>query len=285
MSPAGPGTYHRLFDLTDRVFVIAGSGQGIGEAAAGALHEFGARLICVDREQALVDRIATRVGGLAVRADVTDEDSVLASLDRAVAEYGRLDGVVDVVGGARFTPIPKLTSEVWDLQMTANLRHAYLFGRHGAERLAAAEGGSIVFVSSIAAKTGSKAHPAYSVAKSALETWVQCLAEEYGPSAVRANAVAPGPTLTTRMRASWSDDVLEDMAAPTMLRRLGTPAEIAATILFLASPASANITGQTIVADGGVTTRDPVYGSGLNRAEPQLRAAQEARDREGRPWP
>jgi NAD(P)-dependent dehydrogenase (short-subunit alcohol dehydrogenase family) len=277
--------YQRMFDLSGKVFVVAGAGRGIGEAAAHALNAFGARLVCVDREAELAAAIALDVEGVPVAADVTSEDEVIRVLDVAVAELGRLDGVIDVVGGARFTQIPDLGADEWDLQMRVNLRHAYLLGRHAAMRLAANHGGSLVFVSSIAAKTGSRAHPAYSVAKIGLETWVKCLAEEFGTKQVRANAVAPGPTLTARMREAWTDEVLEDMAAPTMLGRLGTPAEIASTILFLASAASGNITGQTIVVDGGVTTRDPVYGGGHNRAEAQLKRAQADRARDGRPWP
>ncbi len=278
--------YESLFRLDGQVHVVLGAGQGIGRAAATALHQLGAKVLCVDRSADRARATAEAFGSAFDAGDITVEDEVIRILDRAQTEFGQLDGVVDVVGGARFVPIRELDPQTWDLQFDANLRHAYFVGRHAAMRMADAGGGNIVFVTSIAALFGSAAHPVYSAAKLALVSWVRSLAEEFGPQNVRANSVAPGATLTDRMRQAWTDDaVLEDMAAPTMLQRLGRVEEIAGTIAFLLSAASGNITGQTIVADGGASVRDPVYGGGRNRAVGALQQAQNERLAAGQPWP
>lgn len=277
--------YRALFDLQGRGFMVAGAGQGIGEAAARALHAFGARVLCIDRDAERAEEIARAIGGVPAQADITDEGEVLRLIDLAEHELGRLDGLVDVVGGARFVTIRELEVADWDQQFTGNLRHAYLLGRHVGIRLAGSGGGSMVFISSIAAEFGSRAHPAYSAAKLALNSWVKSLSEEFGPNGVRANAVAPGPTLTARMRSAWDDDSIQEMAKPTVRGALGKPEEIACTVVFLASDAAGNITGQTILADGGVSVRDPIYGGGENPAEAKLRQAQAERKQAGLPWP
>jgi NAD(P)-dependent dehydrogenase (short-subunit alcohol dehydrogenase family) len=285
ISDEAPMDLASLFRLDGQAFLVAGAGQGMGEAAAKMLHALGARVVCADRDLDKAERVARQVDGVPAHGDITVEEAVVDLLDLTVRELGSLDGIVDVVGGARFIRIPELQLDEFELQFTGNLRHAYLLGRHGGMRMADRGGGSLVFVSSIAAMFGSRAHPAYCAAKVALVSWVRSLAEEFGPSGVRANSVAPGATLTTRMREAWTDDALEEMARPTMLGRLGKVEELAATIAFLASPAAGNITGQTIVADGGAIVRDPIYGGGKNRGEADIRRMQQERIAAGLPWP
>lgn len=277
--------YGGLYRLDGQAFLVVGAGQGIGEASARMLHAMGARVLCVDRELERARRVAGSIGGPAAGGDITREEVVVELLDACERDLGGLDGIVDVVGGARFVPIPEMDADEWDLQFTGNLRHAYLLGRHGGMRMAARGAGVMVFVSSIAALTGSRAHPAYSATKAALVNWVMSLAEEFGPSGVRVNSVAPGATLTARMAQAWREEAIAGMARPTSRGRLGKPEEIAATIAFLASPAAGNITGQTIVADGGAVTRDPVYGGGDNPGAADIRRLQQERIAKGLPWP
>lgn len=270
--------FRELFDLTGRAYVVAGAGMGMGEATARAIHAFGGRLVCVDREPERAAQVAAAVGGVPAVGDVTDEAFVLELLDLAERELGPLDGIVDIVGGARFVSIRDLETADWESEFTTNLRHAYLLGRHGGVRLAdGGRGGSMVFIASNAAWFGSRAFPAYSTAKLALTGWVRSLAEEFGPSGVRANAVAPGATLTDRMAAAWDDEAIAAMARPTVRGRLGSTAEIAGTIVYLLSDAAGNTTGQTITVDGGTSIRDPVYGGGDNPAEAAQRRVQRPR--------
>lgn len=279
MTPPGLNTVDlgSIFRLDDHVYVLAGAGGGgIGEATAHTLHALGAKILCVDRDGAQAEKVARMVDGIPLAVDVTQEDEVIQAIETAIDGFGRLDGVVDIVGGGRFTRVPELGLDEWDAQFTYNLRHAYLIGRHAGMRLAESGSGSIVFVTSVAAFFGSGAMPAYSAAKLALVSWVRSLAEEFGPSGVRVNSVAPGATLTSRMNSMWSEQARESMAEPTMLGRLGRPEEIAGPIAFLLSPAAGNITGQTILADGGASTRDPVYGNGRNQGEADIRSSQRA---------
>jgi len=118
-----------------------------------------------------------------------------------------------------------------------------------------------------------------------LASWVRSLAEEFGPSGVRVNPVAPGATLTGRMRQSWTPKACEDMAKPTVLGRLGRVEEIGATIAFLASPESGNITGQSIRGDGGAAIRDPAYGGERNQGVEDIRQNQLKRLASGKNWP
>lgn len=277
--------YSSLFRLDGKVFLIAGASGGIGAASARALSHLGARVLCVGRDHDRAAAIAKAVGGIPATGDVTEEADVVRLLDLAESEFGRLDGIVDVVGGARFLSIRELDVETWDRQFSLNLRQTFFLGRHAGMRLADGGGGSLIFVSSIAAAFGSRAYPAYAAAKLGLVSWVRSLAEEFGSAGVRANAVAPAAVVTERLRRAWTEEALADMAAPTVLERLGRVQEIGATVAFLASDASGFITGQTIFADGGASVRDPFYGGGRNRGEADIRRDQKERIAKGLPWP
>ena len=256
-----------------RTYLVAGAGgDGIGTATAELLSALGSHVVCVDRDGDAARGAAEATGGDWLAGDITDEQAVVSMVATAVERHGRLDGMVDVVGGSTFTSIPELTLEEWNGQFTSNLQHAFLLGRHVGNHLAANGGGGMVFVGSNAALNGSRTFPAYSTAKLALIGWVRSLAEEFGPSGVRANVVAPGATLTQRMADIWSPGGKADMAKPTMLGRLGTSQEIAGPVAFLLSHAAGNITAQTLVVDGGATLKDPVYGSGTNRGGAEIRA-------------
>ena len=273
--------YTSLFRFDDEVFIVVGASGGIGAASARALSHLGARVICVSRDLERATPIAIEVDGAPFVADVTREEDVERMIQFAKTEFGQINGLVNVVGGGRFLSISELTADEWDKQFSSNLRQAFFVGKHAALSLAENGGGSLVFVSSISASFGSRAYPAYAAAKSGLESLVKSLAEEFGPFGVRANSVAPAATLTERLQRAWSAEALQDMATPTVIGRLGLVQEIAATIAFLASPASGFITGQTILADGGASIRDPFFGGGKNRGETDIRRDQEKRTSSG----
>ncbi|QIZ38013.1 SDR family NAD(P)-dependent oxidoreductase [Saccharopolyspora sp. ASAGF58] len=268
-----------IFRLDGRAYVIAGAGGGgIGTATTELVASLGGRVLCADRDEQAAAEVAKDVGGVPFAGDITDERDVEAMFDRAVSEFGRLDGVIDVVGGSRFTSIPELSLEEWHQQFASNLQHAFLIGKAAGLRLAERGGGSIVFVSSIAAFFGSRTHPAYSAAKLALVSWVRSLAEEFGPQAVRVNSVAPGATMTARLGSIWSAEGQAGMARPAVLGRIGSALEIAGPIAFLLSDAAGNVTGQTLLADGGASVKDPVYGSGTNPGGLEIRRRHHGED-------
>ncbi len=254
-SPVPP--YSDLLRLDGRGFVVVGAGQGIGRQASHALASVGARVFCIDNQEDLAREIADEVDGLPWVADARNRDEV----DRAIAEagkaLGRIDGLVDIVGMARYMDILGTTDEDWDWTFGMVLRHAFLFSQAAGRAMADAGGGVMAFVASVSGITSAPRHAAYGAAKAGLMSWVRSVAVELGPSQIRVNAVAPGVVLTPRV-AGYLDERSRKMQADNApLRRVALPEDIAAAILFLASDLSSYVTGQTLVVDGGVAAKFP----------------------------
>lgn len=252
--------YRALLRLDARGFVVVGAGQGIGRQTAHALAAAGARVVCADAERDRAEAVATEVRGTPWVGDVRGR----ATVERLVAEAGRLlghlDGLVDIVGEARFAPFLDCTDEDWDWTFGMVLRHAYLTAQL-AGRVMADRGGVMVFVASVSGLTSAPRHAAYGAAKAGLMSLVRTVAVELGPLGIRANAVAPGAVWTPRVAALLGEEGKARNIANAPLRRIGLPADVASAILFLASDLSSYITGQTLVVDGGVSAKFP-YPSG-----------------------
>src|SRR5262245_11308558 len=252
--------YPALVRLDGRGFVVVGAGQGIGRQAAHALAAAGARLVCVDVDRDRADAVAAEVGGTAWSGDVRSRDAVERLIADAGRTLGRLDGVVDIVGEARYGALLECSDDDWDWNFGMVLRHAYLTAQL-AGRAMVDRGGVMVFVASVSGLTGAPRHAAYGAAKAGLMSLVRTVAVELGPRGVRANAVAPGAVWTPRVAALLGEEGKARSAENAPLRRIGTPSDIASAILFLASDLSAYVTGQTLVVDGGVSAKFP-YPSG-----------------------
>lgn len=228
----------------DRIALITGGAGGLGRACVDAFLADGWHAAVPTHHGGGDDALHEAAGRHGERltwfhADLTTEDGAARSVARTLEWAGRLDAVVHTVGGyAGGAPLHEAPVETWDRMMDVNLRSAYLVARAALPRLR--EGGSLVFVSSRAALTGRKGHAAYAVSKAALLTLVEAIAEEQKGRA-RANAVLPGTIDTPANRAAMPG---ADHDAWT------TPDEIARVILFLASPASAPVSGAAV----------PVYG-------------------------
>jgi NAD(P)-dependent dehydrogenase (short-subunit alcohol dehydrogenase family) len=252
--------YPALLRLDGRGFVVVGAGQGIGRQTAHALAAAGARVVCADIERDRADAVAAEVHGTPWAGDVRVRDAVARLVTDAERALGRLDGVVDIVGQARFAPFLDCSDEDWDWSFDMVLRHAYLTAQL-AGRAMADRGGVMVFVASVSALTSAPRHAAYGAAKAGLMSLVRTVAVELGPRGVRANAVAPGAVWTPRVAALLGEEGKARSAANAPLRRIAFPPEIASAVLFLASDLSAYVTGQTLVVDGGVSAKFP-YPSG-----------------------
>jgi len=252
--------YPALLRLDGRGFVVVGAGQGIGRQTAHALAAAGARVVCADVDRDRAGAVAAEVGGSPWVGDVRTRDAVERLMAEAGRALGRLEGVVDIVGEARFGSFLDCSDEDWEWSFGMVLRHAYLTAQL-AGRAMADRGGVMVFVASVSGLTGAPNHGAYGAAKAGVMSLVRTLAVELGPRGVRANAVAPGAVWTPRVAALLGEDGKARNAANAPLRRIGVPADIASAILFLASDLSAYVSGQTLVVDGGVGAKFP-YPSG-----------------------
>lgn len=249
--------YRDALSLAGRRFLVLGAGQGIGRQTSHALAQLGARVACVDVEAPRANEIADEVGGVAIVGDATRRADVERIVDEASRGLRGLDGIVDIIGMARYAPVLDLTDEDWDWHFDIVLRHAYLTLQIGGGALAAAGGGVLAFVASVSGITSAPRHAAYGAAKAALMSLVRTAAVELGPAGVRVNAVAPGVVWTPRISAFLGDDGRVRNEANTPLGRVAIPPDIAGALLYLCSDLSSYVSGQVLVVDGGVGAKFP----------------------------
>lgn len=237
--------------LDNRGFVVLGAGQGIGEQAAHALAQAGARVMCVDRDEQLARNVAETVGGVACAADVTSRSDMQRVFDTARQAFGRVHGVVDIIGVAGIKPLSAVDDAAWNQQFDIVLRHAYLAIQIGGEMMAADGGGCIAIVGSMSGNRAVPNQTAYAVSKAALHHLVRCAGAEYARRQVRINAVAPGYVRTPRLNQRLGEEAWDAISKVIPIGHPATPAEIAGPLLFLASDLSAHMTGEVMAVDGG----------------------------------
>ncbi|MGU7785338.1 SDR family NAD(P)-dependent oxidoreductase [Burkholderia sp. PU8-34] len=245
--------YLSLLRLDGRGFVVLGAGQGIGEQAVRALAQAGARVLCVDRDEALARHIAEAVGGIPCIADATVRDDMQRVFDTARQHFGRIHGVVDIIGIAGIKPLAAVDDTSWDQQFDIVVRHAYLAIQIGGEMMKADGGGTFAFVGSIAGDRAVPNEVAYAASKAALHHLVRCAGTEYAPHNVRINAVSPGFVRTPRLNQRLDEATWTAIGNAIPVGRAATPAEIAGHLLFLASDLSAHMTGEIVTVDGGLS--------------------------------
>ena len=250
--------------VQDKAAVVTGAAQGLGRAIALRLAEEGARMALGDVDAAGLERTVsdiTKAGGQAfgVVGDVTEEAPATQLIDDTAARYGRVDILVNNVGGSRNARIWEMTAEQWDFVIKLNLRSAFLCTRAALKHMMKAKSGRIVCLSS-GAREGTpwsayyEGAASYSAAKAGIHGFVRDVALELGEHGICINAVAPGPIDTERGGPSlrkMNETVEYSPNRMTPMRRLGQPIEIANTVLFLASEEASYITGVTLHAAGG----------------------------------
>src|SRR6266436_1057079 len=246
--------------MTTPVVLITGALTGIGRATALAFAQAGARLVVSGRHddegQKLVGELR-ELGAEAefVRSDVRHEDDVRNLIDKTVARFGHLDVAVNTAGTeGKPGPVTEQSAETYAAAFETNVLGTLLSMKHEMRVMLAQRSGSIVNVSSTYGHTGAAGASVYAASKHAVEGLTKSAALEVAGRGVRVNAVAPGPIDTGMLnRFTGTDERKAGLVATVPLHRLGTPEEIAQTIVFLASDKAAFITGASFAADGGKT--------------------------------
>jgi len=249
-----------LFDLSGRVALVTGSTRGIGRSIAEELARAGAKVaICSRKAEACEStKKALEQQGYSVLAracNVSHKDDLRSLVDATLAQWGRIDIVVaNAAANPYYGPLAEIPDQAFDKIMANNVKSVLWLAAMTLPGMAERGGGSFIAVGSIGGLLASTVIGAYGLSKAAGHHLVRNLAAEWGPKNVRVNAIAPGLIKTEFARALWEDEKrAAERIQATPLRRLGEPRDIGGVAVFLASDAAAFITGQCIVADGGVT--------------------------------
>jgi NAD(P)-dependent dehydrogenase (short-subunit alcohol dehydrogenase family) len=246
-----------LFSLDGRVAVVTGGSSGIGRAIAGALAGAGASVVVVARGEAALTATARELashGGRAawVRGDLSTRDGVRAAAEESAEVFGEPHILVNCAGVNLRPPMDELGEDVWDTTMAVNLEAPYLLGQRFGPGMAERGFGRIVHVTSQQAHRAFVRSGAYGVSKGALESLARSQAEAWSPYGVTCNTLVPGFVMTPlNARLSSDPEQVAALAARTMVGRNGVPEDFAGAAVFLASRASAYVTGQSIFVDGG----------------------------------
>lgn len=257
---ASPSRYLAdLFSLDGRVAVVTGGSSGIGRAIAEALARAGASVVVVARGEPglaeTVERLAEQGCRAAwVSADLSDRDAVRAAADRAADCFGEPDVLVNSAGVNLRPPMEDLSEETWEATLAVNLHAPYLLGQRFGPGMAERGFGRILHISSQQAHRAFLNSGAYGVSKGGLESLARSQAEAWSPRGVTVNTLVPGFVMTPlNARLAADPERQAALAARTMVGRNGEAEDFAGAVVFLASAASAYVTGQTLFVDGGLS--------------------------------
>jgi len=245
------------FGLTDTVAIVTGAGRGIGAATAVSLAEAGADVVIAARTADQLEAVAGRIEdvgrkAVGVTADLSDLEAVAGLVERARDAFGRLDLVVNNVGGAMPRPFLETSPGRLEQAFHFNVSTAHALLRPAVPVMLEGGGGSVVNISSAMGRLAGRGYLAYGTAKGALAHYTRLAAADLSPH-IRVNAIAVGSVATSALDiVMQTDELREAIEAGTPLKRIGHPEDIAAAVVYLASQAGSYITGKVLEVDGGI---------------------------------
>jgi NAD(P)-dependent dehydrogenase (short-subunit alcohol dehydrogenase family) len=241
------------FGLQNKVTLITGGAQGIGEACARRFARERAPVVLADVDDERGQALANTLGARYVHCDVGDSAQVNALITAIMATHGRIDVLVNNAGIFKAAAFLDVTEADFDAVIRVNLKGAFLVGQAVAREMVKTGGGSVVNMSSVNAVMAIPSIASYNMSKGGINQLTRVMALALADSGIRVNAVAPG-TIATELAAKavlTSEEAKARVMSRTPMRRLGTPDEIADVVAYLASDASSYLTGEIITADGG----------------------------------
>jgi NAD(P)-dependent dehydrogenase (short-subunit alcohol dehydrogenase family) len=257
-----------LFDLTGKVAMVTGTSRGLGQYFGRALARAGADLVITSRSRDSLEPFRKEIEDTGRRAfpvelDVRDYDSIQRAVEQGHGEYGRIDILVNNAGCNVRRPAVEVTWDEWNTVLETNLRGTFFVAQAVARTMIPRRCGRIINIGSVTCVFGYAGMAPYCASRGGVKQLTMSLADDWGPHGITVNCLAPGWFTTAQNAVMYEDeDWVEYLCDRIPLKRPGEPHDLDGTVVFLASDASAYITGQTILVDGGIST-------GATRATPR----------------